>query len=167
MFSAIITGLKLANWLNWIVAIVLTGFFALLLADAGGVRVEILAGRSEASREATRLYLYTVLSIVPPTAIAVHMLLTRLVALVRDAAAGMAFTTANAVRLRMMGWALLAINIADLVYGWVSIRASEASGEYFGWSLSLTGWVAVPLLFVLAHVFREGAAMRQDLEGTV
>ena len=152
MFSAIITGLKLANWLNWIVAIVLAGFFALLLADAGGVRAEILAGRSEASREATRLYL---------------MLLTRLVALVRDAAAGMAFTTANAVRLRMMGWALLAINIADLVYGWVSIRGSEASGEYFGWSLSLTGWVAVPLLFVLAHVFREGAAMRQDLEGTV
>ena len=151
MFSAIITGLKLANWLNWIVAIVLTGFFALLLADAGGVRAEILAGRGEASREA----------------IAVHMLLTRLVALVRDAAAGMAFTTANAVRLRMMGWALLAINIADLVYGWVSIRASEASGEYYGWSLSLTGWVAVPLLFVLAHVFREGAAMRQDLEGTV
>ena len=96
MFSAIIAGLKLANWLNWIVAIVLTGFFALLLADAGGVRAEILAGRSEASREATRLYLYTVLSIVPPTAIAVHMLLTRLVALVRDAAAGMAFTTANA-----------------------------------------------------------------------
>ena len=76
MFSAIITGLKLANWLNWIVAIVLTGFFALLLADAGGVRAEILAGRGEASREATRLYLYTVLSIVPPTAIAVHMLLT-------------------------------------------------------------------------------------------
>jgi len=25
----------------------------------------------------------------------------------------------------------------------------------------------VPLLFVLAHVFREGAAMRDDLEGTV
>ncbi len=41
MFSAIITGLKLANWLNWIVAIVLTGFFVLLLADAGGVRADI------------------------------------------------------------------------------------------------------------------------------
>ena len=48
-----------------------------------------------------------------------------------------------------------------------AVATSKATGEYFGWSLSLTGWIAVPLLFVLANVFREGAAMRADLEGTV
>lgn len=167
MFSAITTGLRVTNWLNWIVAAALFVFFVLLLSDAGGLRSEILAGFEAPARAPIRSYLYTVLGLVLPIAIAVHILLTRLVALVRDAAMGMAFTDTNAVRLRTMGWALLAINIADLGFGWISVRASEASGEYFGWSFSLTGWIAVPLLFVLAHVFREGAEMREDLEGTV
>lgn len=167
MFSAIITGLRVTNWLNWIAAAALTALFVLLLTDAGGLRSDVLSGFEESSYEAVRDYLYVVLSLVLPIAFAVHLLLTRLVALVRDAAAGMAFTDTNAARLRTMGWALLAINVADLGFGWISVRASEVSGEYFGWSLSLTGWIAVPLLFVLAHVFREGAQMREDLEGTV
>jgi hypothetical protein len=32
---------------------------------------------------------------------------------------------------------------------------------------SLTGWLTVLLLFVLARVFEQGARMREDLEGTV
>ena len=103
----------------------------------------------------------------PPVMVAVHWILTRLAALVRDAAVGHALTDANAARLRAIAWATLAIAIVDLCFGWVSVATSKATGEYFGWSLSLTGWIAVPLLFVLAHVFREGAAMRADLEGTV
>ncbi len=63
--------------------------------------------------------------------------------------------------------ALLTINLVDLAFGQVSIWASEASGEYLGWSLSLTGWFAVPLLLILARIFKEGAIMRDDLEGTV
>ena len=167
MFSAIITALRVTNWLNWILAAALMVFFVLLLTDTGGLRSEFLAGFDEAASAAVRDYFYIVLSLVPPVTFAVHLLLTRLIAMVRDAAAGMAFTDTNAARLRVMGWALLAINIADLGFGWISVRASEASGEYFGWSFSLTGWIAVPLLFVLAHVFRQGTQMREDLEGTV
>ena len=37
----------------------------------------------------------------------------------------------------------------------------------FDWSFSLTPWLAVVLLFVLARVFDEGTRMRDDLEGTV
>jgi len=33
--------------------------------------------------------------------------------------------------------------------------------------LSLTRWLAVLMLFVLARVFEQGARMREDLEGTV
>ncbi len=167
MFSAIITGLRVTNWLNWIATALLTAFFAVLLSDAGGFRDELLSSFDAPARGAMRDYLYAVLAFVLPIAVAVHILLTRLIALVRDAAAGLAFTDVNADRLRTIGWALLAINIADLGFGWISVRASEASGEYLGWSLTLTGWIAVPLLFVLAHVFREGARMREDLEGTV
>ena len=141
--------------------------------DADRMDVEVKADDSpvtaadKAARDAVQTYLFAILAIVPPTAIAVHYILTRLAALVRDAAAGAAFSLINADRLRTIGWAVLAINIADLAYGWLSIRTSDATGEYFGWSLSLTGWIAVPMLFVLAHVFREGTAMREDLEGTV
>lgn len=168
MFSAIINTLRLTNWLNWIVAALLTLFLIMLVVDPVGLGSRVFSGFAEGqSRAAVKAYLFAILSIVPPTAIAVHFILTRLAALVRDAAAGIAFTDTNATRLQTIGWALLAINLVDLLFGWLSVRASEATGEYFGWSLSLTGWIAVPMLFVLAHVFREGAAMREDLEGTV
>ncbi len=168
MFSAITAGLRITNWLNWIAAALLMGFLAVLLLDPGGLKAQILSGYDDkAARDAVQTYLFAILAIVPPTALAVHYILTRLAALVRDAAGGAAFSLINADRLRTIGWAVLAINIADLAYGWLSIRASDATGEYFGWSLSLTGWIAVPMLFVLAHVFREGTAMREDLEGTV
>lgn len=169
MFSAIVTGLRLTNWLNWIAAALLMAFFALLLADPDGFRDTVFSGfdAQTGARTEIRHYLFGVLALVPPLALAVHFILTRLAALVRDTATGAAFTECNARRLSTIGWALLAINVADLFYGWLSIRASEATGEYFGWSLTLTGWIAVPMLFVLAHVFREGTAMREDLEGTV
>lgn len=169
MFSAIITGLRLTNWLNWIAAALFMAFFGLLLVDPEGFRDTIFSGfdAEPTSRAAIERYLFGILALVPPMAVAVHYILTRLAGLVRDAAAGAAFTDTNARRLSAIGWAVLAINLADLLYGWLSVRASEATGEYFGWSLSLTGWIAVPMLFVLARVFREGATMREDLAGTV
>lgn len=169
MFSAIAIGLRATNWLNWIVATLLTLFLCLLVANPDGFRDMVLSGfdAQTAAREAVTRYLIGILLLVIPTAIAVHYILTRLTDLVRDAAAGSAFTDTNSNRLRAIGWALLIINCADLLFGWLSVSASEATGEYFGWSLSLTGWIAVPMLFVLAQVFKEGAAMREDLEGTV
>ena len=169
MFATIVAGLRLANWLNWIAAALLMVFLVLLIANPDGLRDTILSGfdGDPEARQAVATYLIGILLLVPPLAWAVHFILTRLAALVHDAAAGSAFTERNAGRLHAIGWALLAINLADLVFGWLSVRASEATGEYFGWSISLTGWIAVPMLFVLAHVFREGAAMREDLEGTI
>jgi hypothetical protein len=38
---------------------------------------------------------------------------------------------------------------------------------HFKYDFSLTPWLAVLLLFVLARVFEQGAHMREDLEGTV
>ncbi|WP_341859056.1 DUF2975 domain-containing protein [Qipengyuania sp. GPGPB31] len=169
MYVFILAGLRFFRWVNWIVAALLTLFFVVLLTDAGGLGTSVLAGVEGdlAVRAQVRDYLLGVTGLVLPMALAIDRILTRLAGLVHDARAGTALSEANAARLRTIGWCLLAINLADLVYGSLSVRASAATGEYFGWSLSLTGWVAVPLLFVLAHVFREGAAMRDDLEGTV
>ena len=36
-----------------------------------------------------------------------------------------------------------------------------------GSSFSIGGWLSVLVAFVLARVFAEGAALREDLEGTV
>ncbi len=58
-------------------------------------------------------------------------------------------------------------NLIDLPYGYLATWASEVSGEYFDWSPSFTAWLATLMLFVLARVFRHGAQMRADLEGTV
>ncbi|WP_084582184.1 DUF2975 domain-containing protein [Sphingomonas azotifigens] len=99
--------------------------------------------------------------------VAAHMILTRLTAMVDSVATGRPFTLANADRLRTMAWALLAFQLLDLAYGVLAIRMSAATGRYFGWSPGIGGWLAVVLLLVLARVFRQGAAMQDEVEATV
>jgi hypothetical protein len=45
--------------------------------------------------------------------------------------------------------------------------SSAAVPLNISWGFSLTRWLAVLLLFVLARVFEQGARMREELEGTV
>lgn len=170
MFATAIWALRIANWLNWIAAALFMLLLAALLIDPASFHPQIASAfevRGAEAVDAVWTWLVWVLAMVPPMAVCVHIAFTRLVALLRDAAAGQAFSEANARRLGTVGWALLGVNLLDLVFGQLSMWASQVSGEYFGWSLSLTGWFAVILLFLLARVFREGAAMREDLEGTV
>lgn len=168
MIKTAIWALRALNWTNWIVAGLFTLLLVLLLVAPDLFRdtfAQALDG--ERPMEAALLWIRLACVIVIPVAIAAHVIFTRLVAMLRDTQAGRAFTETNAQRLATIAWALLAINLADLVFGQVSLWASEASGEYFGWSPALTGWLAVPLLLILARIFKEGAAMRDDLEGTV
>lgn len=78
--------------------------------------------------------------------------------------AGIVFSEDNAGRLRQIGWAMLAISALDCIWG---ISVVRLIGPLAGWSPTLTGWLAGLMLFVLAEVWRQGAAMRADLEGTV
>lgn len=168
MLSILVQILRVANWLNWTAAALFTFLLVLLIVDPGVFRENFAeAFRERGASEAVFDYLRWTCALVIPVAIAIHIIFTRLVAMIRDTQAGEAFSETNARRLSVIAWALLAINFLDLAFGYISVRASEASGEYFGWTLALTGWFAVPLLFVLARVLREGAAMREDLEGTV
>jgi hypothetical protein len=64
--------------------------------------------------------------------------------------------------------ALLAAELLHYVIGGIAASIStEAQPLDVGLGLSLTRWIAVLLLFVLAGVFEHGARMRADLEGTV
>ena len=170
MFGTTIWILRIANWLNWIGAALFTLLLAALLLASEHFYPAITQAfevRGQEAVHAVWVWLVSVCAMVVPVAILIHVIFTRLIALLRDAAIGQAFSEQNARRLTAVGWALLGVNILDLIFGQISVWASAASGEYFGWTFSLTGWFAVLLLFLLAKVFREGAVMRDDLEGTV
>jgi Protein of unknown function (DUF2975) len=97
-----------------------------------------------------------------------HILLTRLLAIVETVRLGDPFVTGNAARLQTTAWALLGLELLHLAVGAIAASASSESQPLdIHWNFSITGWLAVLLLFVLARVFDHGTRMRDDLEGTV
>jgi hypothetical protein len=82
------------------------------------------------------------------------------------------FHPANAERLGRMGWLALAIWLADIPIGligaWLNpyLTTAEAELEISG-DFGVESLFLILTLFILARVFRQGAAMRDDLEGTV
>ena len=78
------------------------------------------------------------------------------------------FEPANADRLARMGWLALGVTIASwLLFPLVSWLAQYFEEISVGGGTSLGGLALAVTLFILARVFRHGAAMRDDLEGTV
>ena len=97
-----------------------------------------------------------------------HVVLARLRDIVETVRRGDAFVPRNAARLRTIAWAVLGLEVLHLCVAAVAwAGSSPAQGLDIRWTPSLTRWLAVLLLFVLAQVFEEGARMRDDLEGTV
>lgn len=101
-----------------------------------------------------------------PMFAAVHVLISRLLAMVDTVRAGEPFVPENAARLMTIAWCLLGIQLFDLACG-VFAGILTSAGAELDWSPSLSGWVAVLLLFVLARVFEAGARIRSDLEAMV
>ena len=101
-----------------------------------------------------------------PVIAAVHIQLTKLKEIVETVRQGDPFVAENADRLRVIAWALLVTQVMHLVFGAMVHIARSANAE-MEWEFSLTGWLAVLLLFVLARVFKEGARLRDDLEAMI
>jgi hypothetical protein len=98
----------------------------------------------------------------------VHFVLTRLLTIVESVGIGNPFIAANGERLRMIAWAVLGLELMHFAVGAVAASVSTAAAPLnISWSFSLTRWLAVLMLFVLARVFEQGARMREELEGTV
>lgn len=87
--------------------------------------------------------------------------LAKIVATVRH---GDPFTLANAARLTRMAW--LAVSVQGINVSQTLISTYLPSNG-MNTPISLTGLAVGLVLFILARVFRHGAAMREDLEGTV
>ncbi|WP_432767787.1 MAG: DUF2975 domain-containing protein [Sphingopyxis sp.] len=155
------------NIINWVLLILFMVAFV-----AVSVRPDVFIGAIDDAKPAINggymLDLFRVVMLLCiPIAIAAHAIFTRLVAMIDATKAGAAFSTENARRLRTIGWWLLFTQIVDAGFGLLSMEMSAASGEVFGWQPSLTAWLAVLLLFILARIFEQGAAMRDELEQTI
>lgn len=94
---------------------------------------------------------------------AVHVSLSRLLEMVETVRSGDPFVPENAVRLKTIAWCALINEVLRLVFGMLA-TTMNAAGSKIDWNFSVTGWLAVVLLFVLARVFEEGTQMRDDLE---
>ncbi|MFZ8346254.1 DUF2975 domain-containing protein, partial [Staphylococcus aureus] len=77
------------------------------------------------------------------------------------------FTAANATRIRAIAWAMLGLQLLDLVQGAMTAWFAALHVQFAMWTPAFGGWVAVLLLFVLAQVFARGAEMRDELAATV
>jgi hypothetical protein len=89
--------------------------------------------------------------------------------IVESASAGDPFVVKNAERLNGIGLLMLAIQVVGLVAHVMVDALPKAIHAHlnFGFELSLSGLLSALLVFVLAQIFRHGAQMRDELEGTV
>lgn len=159
--------LKVLNILNWGIAILFILIFALIALSSDAVLVALT---KKYPLETAKLMLQSsqwIMFLIMPATYAAHRIFRSMQAIIASAIAGDPFVRSNAVLLRIVGWALLAIQILDLASGFVMVRFSDATGIYWGWSPALTGWLAALLMFVLARIFERGTQMREELEGTV
>jgi len=97
-----------------------------------------------------------------------YFLLTRLIAVVDSVRDGDPFTAANAHRLKAIAFAMLGTQLLTLAAAGVEAIASSPGHPLdMGITISVEGWLAVFLLFILARIFDIGTRMRADLDGTV
>lgn len=158
--------LKILVALNWIyAAIVLTILVALFVNPHWTVMALGFepSDQPEALILGARLIAVLGLAAVPLSLI----VLRRLLAMTDTVRAGDPFVSQNAARLQAIAWALLGQQVLQLLVGLVARVSSSQTHRLHISAFSPSGWLAVILLFVLARVFAEGTAMRDDLAGTV
>jgi hypothetical protein len=154
-------------YVNWVYGL---GILGLLLASlvAPGLVFEALGVRPAGARDSLEFGMRLIMVIGIAAVPLAYVILSRLRAIVDTVREGDPFVAANARRLQTIAWAYLGLELLHLGVGVVAASAgSSAQPLDVNWRFSVTPWVAVLLLFVLARVFDHGARMRADLEGTV
>lgn len=152
--------------LNWVAVAGIVAFAVVLVATPERMTAGFADDFGEKA-DAVRQAMIAMMVVGSFAVFPVHVIFARLIAIIDTVRASKPFIAGNADRLRHIAWAMLALQIVDMVFGWFAWRLGEATGELIGWQFSVTGWLAVLLLFILARVFQQGAAMQDELEATV
>ena len=140
---------------------------AALVAMWPEIAVEAKNSQVFLDADAMRPQLFALLGILAAVlAIAVYIL-RKLQALVATASND-PFVPANAARLRHIGWSLVAVQLLALPLGSIARSIAVPTSQFADMGgISLNSILSILLAFVLAAVFERGAAMRDELEGTV
>ncbi|QIG54462.1 DUF2975 domain-containing protein [Altererythrobacter sp. BO-6] len=168
--------LKAGNFLTVFVIVILALVAAVLLAVIPYLLIDPAAVADEMVDAATASVAQATMAAITALTLSAGLLglgcyfLFLLRRIILSVGEGDPFIDANASRLTRMGWIALAIEVGKLpliaIVAWMMTQfqptAVEADLEF-----SLTGLLLALVLFILARVFRHGAAMRADLEGTV
>lgn len=152
---------------------VLIGVTSLLGAPAIVLfRADVLAGIASETGHAASTQtipgLAVILLLVAAMAAGAFLFLLDLRRIIDSVGAGDPFIPANARRLTRMGWLTLAVEGLSWPVGamgvWLAGMIGNATADF---DISPGSFLLAIVLFILARVFREGARMREDLEGTV
>ena len=155
------------------------GAIALVLPIVIGFQSRVLAEFAkkgmDAGPELIGAILILLAGVAALLALAVYflVLLRRIVLSVGD---GDPFIPENAERLSRMGWTVLIGQVASIPVGamvlWIATLVEDTPGAghadvHSDFGFSGGGLLLMLVLFILARVFRRGAEMREELEGTV
>jgi Protein of unknown function (DUF2975) len=95
-------------------------------------------------------------------------IMRKLLSVVNSVEDGNPFIVANALRLKAIGWLMVALQLIGIPLAIVAGKTADLFGESdTGFNFSLNGILAILLVFILAGIFERGAEMREELEGTV
>ncbi|GAA0864310.1 hypothetical protein GCM10009115_18340 [Sphingopyxis soli] len=140
---------------------------AALVAMWPDIVVEAKNSRIFVEPDAMRPQLFALLGILFLVLGIAVFILRKLQALISTASSD-PFVPANAARLRHIGWALVGVQILAIPLGSIARSIAVPTSQFADMGgINLQGILAILLAFVLAAVFERGAAMRDELEGTV
>lgn len=110
----------------------------------------------------------TLLLLIAGMAALAYLFLRHMRRIVDSVGEGDPFAPVNGDRLRAMGWLTLAIQVIGIPCGALALWIGHVTeGEDMDFGISIGGLLLALVLFILARVFRRGAEMREELEGTV
>ena len=119
------------------------------------------------------LSIVSLLAVALVLCVLVFLFFGKLRGIIDTVADGDPFVPANADRLNAMGFLQIAIYAVSLIASGTAMLVADWARQFTDAEISASVDVDVPailliiVLFILARVFRHGAAMREDLEGTV
>ena len=158
-----------------IAAVALIIAMPVLALFEGAITAELRASFGDPAFLLPTLALLGIMAMALVIAGLVFLFLENLRRIVRTVGGGDPFVPLNARRLTIMAWLMLAVELITIPMAALAMRlaniidAAEGEGATaaIDFSYDFSGVLLVITLFVLARVFRKGAEMRADLEGTV